>query len=155
MQIIPQEELEKQKTLNLTPMVDFLFLVLAIFAVLAITRTALYDSEVSLVKMTPGNIPGATSLSEPSSNYTIILTMNDAGKCKLITEINEFVFDSVASVKAELLKQEQMGIFPEEKEKIKVLLHIDRNAKWQSIAEVILAIKELGLQISPVYEPNP
>ncbi len=48
--IIPQEELQVRRGLNLAPMVDFLFLILATFAVMAVTRTALYDSDINLVK---------------------------------------------------------------------------------------------------------
>ena len=51
MDLIPDEELRPKSFLNLTPMVDFLFLVVAIFAILATTRTTLFDSEVSLAKV--------------------------------------------------------------------------------------------------------
>ena len=49
--MIPEEEFKEKKGINLAPMVDFLFLILAVFAVMAVTRTSLYDSEVDLVKM--------------------------------------------------------------------------------------------------------
>ena len=50
MTLIPDEELHSRHGLNFAPMVDFLFIVIAIFAVIAITRKALYDAHVTLVQ---------------------------------------------------------------------------------------------------------
>ena len=75
--MIPEEEIKKQKSLNLAPMVDFLFLILAVFAVLAVTRTALYDSEVNLVKMDTKTPP--PSLDGKQKGYTVLLSINEKG----------------------------------------------------------------------------
>lgn len=149
MHLIPEEEMGRQRALNLAPMVDFLFLIIAALAVLAITRTALYDSEVSLVKM---DLNSATAVSSYQSASTILLSINDQGKYKWVTESDEFVFDKVSAIKNELLRQQRDGLLS--KENTKVLLYIDQNAKWQAIATIILAVKELGFQISPVYSPE-
>jgi len=150
--VIPEEELRATRSLNLAPMVDFLFLILAVFAVLAITRTALYDCEVNLVKMDTKTPP--PSFLEPKPGYTILLSINDQGQYKWVTEFNEFLLDGVSAVKSELLRQEELGLLPADKEKTKVLLHIDKDASWESVAKVIFAIKETGYQISPVYSPE-
>ena len=150
--MIPEEELKAKKGINLAPMVDFLFLILAVFAVLAVTRTALYDSEVDLVKMDTAAPP--PSMAESKPGYTVLLSINEMGQYKWVTEFNEFLLDGVAAVKRELLKQEELGLLPEDKSKTKVLLHIDKDASWDSIAKVIFAIKETGYQISPVYCPE-
>lgn len=150
--MIPEEELKAQRILNLAPMVDFLFLILAVFAVLAVTRTALYDSEVNLVKMDTKAPPPSFLESQPG--YTILLSINDQGQYKWVTEFNEFILDGVSAIKAELLRQEQLGLLPADKEKTKVLLHIDKDANWESVAKVIFAVKETGYQISPVYCPE-
>lgn len=150
MHLIPEEEMGRQRVLNLAPMVDFLFLIIAALAVLAITRTALYDSEVSLVKMDVNS--STTAVSSYPAASTILLSINDQGKYKWVTESDEFIFDQVSAIKNELLRQQKDGLLS--KENTKVLLYIDQNAKWQSIATIILAVKELGFQISPVYSPE-
>lgn len=150
--MIPEEELRAQRTLNLAPMVDFLFLILAVFAILAVTRTVLYDSEVNLVKMNTKTPP--PTLFDGQPGYTVLLSVNEQGQYKWVTEFNEFLLDGVTAVKAELLRQEELGLLPADKEKTKVLLHIDKDANWESIAKIIFAIKETGYQISPVYCPE-
>lgn len=147
--LIPDEEIKARRGLNLAPMVDFLFLILAVFAVLAVTRTALYDAEVNLVKMDTKAPP--PSLAEPQTGCTILLSINEKGQYKWVTEFNEFLLDGVSSVKHELLKQQELGLLPQDKSKTKVLLHIDKNANWESIAKMIFTIRETGFQISPVY----
>lgn len=150
--MIPEEELSVRRGLNLTPMVDFLFLILAVFAVLSVSRTALYDSEVNLVKMDSHTPP--PSITESQSGCTILLSVNDHGQYKWVTEFNEFILETVESVKSELYRQEDLGHLPADKNKTKVLLHIDKDANWNSIARIIFAIKETGYQISPVYIPD-
>lgn len=150
--MIPEEELKRQKSVNLAPMVDFLFLILAVFAVLAVTRTALYDSEVNLVKMDTQAPPPSMSGSQPG--VTVLLSINHQGQYKWVTEFNEYLINNVEEIKKELYRQQDLGLLPQEKEKVKVLLHIDKEAQWDSVAKVIFAIKESGFQISPVYCPE-
>lgn len=153
MSIIPEEEIRSQRNVNLAPMVDFLFIILVMFALFAVTRTAIYDSEVDLVKTTSDKTPLVPdSEAEPSS--TILLSINQKGQYKWITEFNEFLIEDVNTIIEEIEKQQQLGFLPQEKEKIKVLLHIDENATWHSIAQVIFAVKDAGFPISPVYEPE-
>ena len=40
-----------------------------------------------------------------------------------------------------------------DKAKTEVLLHIDKQAPWESISQLIFAIKEMGFNAHPVYEP--
>lgn len=151
--MIPEDEMKMQRNLNLAPMVDFLFLIIAVFAILTVTRTALYDSEVNLVKGTAEKSPQITPAdSLPGS--TIMLSISEGGQYKWITEFNEFLIADVNTIIDEINKQQQLGLLPMNKEKIKVLLHIDKSAKWQSIAQVIFTVKDAGYIISPVYEPE-
>lgn len=151
--MIPDDEMKTQRTFNLAPMVDFLFLIIAVFAVLTVTRTVLYDSEVNLVKGSAETIPQISD-ADPISGSTIMLSINEDGQYKWITEFNEFLIEDVNTIIEEINKQQQLGLLPLEKEKIKVLLHIDKSAKWQSIAQVIFIVKDAGYIISPVYEPE-
>lgn len=150
--LIPEDELKVKRGLNLAPMVDFLFLILAVFAVMAVTRTALYDSEVDLVKMDTKTPP--PSMAEAQPGYTVLLSINDQGQYKWVTEFNEFLLEGAEAVKHELFRQEELGLLPKDKTRTKVLLHIDKDASWDSIAKIIFAVKETGYQISPVYSPE-
>lgn len=147
MALIPDEEINKQGHLNLAPMVDFLFLILAVFAVLAVTRAAIFDTEVNLVKLKTEKTPGAQSAA-----YVVNLSITEKGQYKWVTETNEFLMDGIESVQKQLFKEQESGALPRDKEKVKILLHIDRNARWEPIAKMIVGVRETGLNVHPVYE---
>lgn len=150
--MIPEEELRKHSGLNLAPMVDFLFLVIAIFAVLAVTRAALYDSEVSLVQVRPQD--KRSPLSGQNDFYTVNLSVTSEGRYKWLTEESEFIMDGIAAIQHELIRQQELGLLPKEKAKTKILLHIDQHAEWAKIADVIFGVRDAGFTIHPVYEPR-
>lgn len=152
MSLIPDEELKSPGSMNLAPMVDFLFLIIAVFATLAITRAALFDSEVSLVKLTPEN--ESSTLQPYNPHYIVNLSITEEGTYKWITEGSEFVMESLEAVRGELSKQQELGLLPKEKELTKVLLHIDKKAQWEPIAKAIFSVREAGFEIHPVYEPD-
>ena len=85
--------------------------------------------------------------------------MNEQGQYKWITEFNEYLIDGVKGIQGELKKQQDLGLLPKEKDKTKVLLHIDKNAKWEPISQVIFSVRKSGFEIHPVYdydeEPSP
>ncbi len=150
--LVPDDELKSQKSLNLAPMVDFLFLILAIFAVLAVTRTVLYDADIQAVKLeTPAGTP---SLSHAEPGYTVLLSINNKGQYKWVSEFNEFLLRDVQAITHELYKQQKLGLLPKDCSKVKVLLQIDKNAQWEPIAHAIFAVREAGFAISPVYSPE-
>ncbi len=151
MSLIPDEELRRHSSLNLAPMVDFLFVVLAVFVTLAVTRAALFDSEIDLVKVRSQEKQSA--LSAQNDFYTINLCVTDEGKYKWFTEVSELVMDGSQAIQQELKKQLELGLLPKDKEQTRVLLHIDKSAKWSSIADAIFAIRDAGYSIHPVYEP--
>jgi len=151
MSLIPEDEFKRSSTINLAPMVDFLFLVIAVFATMAITRAALYDNEVNLVKVAPEKEALSSGAEKP---YLVNVSITEDGKYKWLTEVSEFFMENPASIKKELLKQQQLGLLPEEASQTKVLLHIDKNARWEPIAQAIFTIREAGFHIHPVYEPQ-
>lgn len=151
MSLIPEEEFKRSNSINLAPMVDFLFVVIAVFATMAITRAVLYDNEVNLVKISPEKEALSAGTEKP---YLVNISITEDGKYKWLTEVSEFLMENPASIKKELFKQQQLGLIPEEASQTKVLLHIDRNAKWEPIAQAIFTIREAGFHIHPVYEPT-
>jgi biopolymer transport protein ExbD len=151
MDLIPDEELKPKGLMNLTPMVDFLFLVIAIFATLALTRTALFDSEVNLASVKEESL-----LSSPlaNSNYTVILGVTKEGSYKWLTEFNEYAMEGISPILNELANQTELGLLPQEAEKTKILLHVDKNAEWEPIVQLIYSLKKTGYTVHPVYEKN-
>jgi biopolymer transport protein ExbD len=148
MNLIPDEELKKQGQLNLAPMVDFLFVLIAVFAIVTVTRSALNDSEIHLVKTEKKGDQNRTS----SEEYIVDLTVTKDGSYRWLTEMHNYLINDPKAIRTELLKQKQNGLLPEDTGKTKVLLHIDQGASWNSIAKLILAVKEAGFQVNPVYE---
>ena len=154
MSYIPEDELKDRGGITMAPMIDFLFLMLAAFASLAVTRIALRDTEVTLVQAhTTPTAPTDKTHFENADYKVINLSVSGEGEYKWVTEVRDHKMPSVASIAEELLSQYQRGLLPEEKEKTLVFLKIDRQAKWESILTLMLSIKELGFDVHPVYEP--
>ena len=149
MELIPHDELKPSQNFNFAPMIDFLFLMLALFATLAISRAALYDAEVELVELKPEK--GAASL-RAKEIQQIHLSISASGGFKWLTEFQEYPMETVHAVQEELARQYQMGVLPQDKAKTEVLLHIDRKAPWEPIAQVIFGIREIGFSARPVYD---
>lgn len=150
MSLIPEEELKRSGTLNLAPMVDFLFLVVAVFATLAVTRATLYDGDIQLVKVQAAK--GDSSPTKHNEYYVVNLSINEDGQYKWITEFNEYMIGSVEAIQKELLQQQSIGLLPKECSQTKVLVHIDKEAQWKPIADLIFSVKQMGFEIHPVYD---
>jgi biopolymer transport protein ExbD len=149
--LIPHDELKPSHSFNFAPMIDFLFLMLALFATLAVSRAALYDSEVDLVQLKPEK--GASSL-RTKEIQQIHLKITESGSFQWLTEFHEYPMQTVQAIQEELTRQHNLGALAQEKGKTEVLLHIDRKAPWEPIAKVIFAIREVGFNARPVYDPD-
>ena len=151
MELIPHDEIRPEQNFNFAPMIDFLFLMLSLFATLAISRAALYDSEVSLVQLKPDSKQGAIRSRQEIQHINV--SVNAAGSYKWLTEFQEVPMKDVESVQQELLRQYQIGALSQDKSKTEVLLHIDRKASWETISKLIFAVRAAGFSAHPVYEP--
>ena len=135
--MIPDDELIPKSTISFAPMVDFLFIVIAIFAVIAISRKALFDSHLSLVEAT-----GNAKTTSHHADHTVNLSISPQGEYKLINAKESFIIDDIETIKQELNKHN----------KTHILLHIDKHAEWQPIAKLIHSMNEEGFHVYPVYE---
>lgn len=151
MSLIPEEELNRSMSMNLAPMVDFLFLIMAMFATMAITRSYLVDNDVNLVTVKPKK-EIVMPAHEPS--YLINISITQDGSYKWITDESETLIRTPQGIQSEFYKHQKIGTLPSNKDHTKVLLHIDKEAEWESIAQAIFAIKQSGFQIYPVYEAS-
>ena len=150
MELIPHDDLKIGQNFNFTPMIDFLFLMLSLFATLAISRAKLFDSEVSLVALPPTE--KSSSLQAPNIQQ-IDISISASGDYKWLTEYNEYPMVDIVAIQQELIRQYELGVLPQNKNQTEVRLHIDQKAPWKPIAEAIFAVRELGFKAHPVYEP--
>lgn len=152
MSFIPEEELKSKATLNLAPMIDFLFLMLMFFATLAVTRITTKDTNIELVEIKPEN---RSSLSAQNSDLKIVnITIDADGHYKWVTELHDYPMSSAEELQLELEKQYAKGILSEDKSKTQVLFKIDKKAQWEPILQALFAVRDAGYDVRPVYEPQ-
>lgn len=150
MTFIPDEELKERTGLTLAPMIDFLFLMLAVFASLAVSRIIMRDTEIELVR---SKIESPSPLADPRDYKLIHITISEEGAYKWVTEIRDYPMETPQDIAQELIQQYQRGLLPEDKLKTQVLLKIDRKTRWEPILQAILAIRDAGFEVRPIYEP--
>lgn len=153
MDLIPDDELKPKTTFNFAPMIDFLFLMLSLFATLAISRATLFDTDLNLVQLKPEN-DQQPIFQNQTEIHNINLSISDKGQYRWITEFQTYPMDNLEAVQKELNRQYDLGLFPKDKSKTEVLLHIDKDAAWDPIAKLLFAIREAGFNAYPVYEPK-
>lgn len=151
MELIPHDELKPSHSFNFAPMIDFLFLMLSLFATLAISRATLYDSDIELVSLKPESHAAPLRSGQIQQ---INLSITEQGRYKWLTEFQEYPIESIAALQEELSRQYQIGALPKDKAKTEILLHIDKKAPWEPIVNAIFAIRELGFRAHPVYEES-
>jgi biopolymer transport protein ExbD len=151
MELIPQEELKTGHNFNFAPMIDFLFLMLALFATLAVSRAALFDTEVKLAELVPEKT--GKQIHSKGELHPIHLSVTQEGKYKWLTEFQEYPMETPTAVQDELARQYQLGILPKDRKQTEVLLHIDKKAPWEPIAELLFAVRQVGFEARPIYEP--
>lgn len=148
--MIPEDQLRSQTKINLTSMIDFLFVMLCVFATLAVTRATLFDTHVSLVELNKG----ATSNQViPAASCQINISIAENGSYKWITEVQDYAMPSIKEIQQELLHEHHLGLIPKEKSQTQIYLHIDRKASWEKIAQLLFAIREVGFDAHPIYLP--
>jgi biopolymer transport protein ExbD len=148
MDLLPADDLKPKATFNFAPMIDFLFLMLSLFATLAVTKATLLDTELELVKLKPEGKEKSLN----SKVHHVNLSVSQEGKYKWISEFQSYPMESLESVQSELSRQYELGIFPKDKSKTEILLHIDRSAPWEPIAKLLFSIREIGFNAYPIYE---
>ncbi len=149
MSLIPEDALKKEAFLPFAPMVDFLFLMMALFATLALSRSSLFDTHIELTQLKPDKKPFYSS----SKMKQIHLGIDEKGGYRWVTEFQSHPMKDIFSVQQEITKQYNLGLIPENKEELEVFIHIDKKAHWDSIAQLIFGVKELGFKAYPLYAP--
>lgn len=151
MSLIPEENLKKESPINLAPMIDFLFLMLAFFAILAMTRSSLLDTKLSLAQLKSEK--NSSSFYGNDDFYQINLTVASDGSVNWITDMKDYQITSNDELEKEIHNQYHLGIIPKDKTKTKFLLHIDKEAPWEPIAKLIFSVRQSGFEAYPLYQP--
>jgi biopolymer transport protein ExbD len=151
MSFIPEVNFKSKESVNLAPIIDFLFLMLMFFATLAISRVTTKDTDIELVEV--ASQTSAVMGMIESDHKIISININDKGEYKWVTEIRDYQMANSDDIVKELLLQHQKGLLPEEKSKTKVMLKIDKQATWDPILKAIIGIREAGFEARPVYLP--
>jgi biopolymer transport protein ExbD len=149
-ELIPRDDIQKAQGFNFAPMIDFLFLMLALFATLSISKSTLYDANISLASSNPNE--STSPLQASKETEQVHISINAQGQYKWLTEFDEYPMNSAIDVQNELLRQYEIGVLPKTKEKTEVLFHIDKNAPWESIVGLLVSIRELGFTAYPLYQ---
>ncbi len=152
MSFIPEEDLKSRTSLNLAPMIDFLFLMLMFFATLAVTRATTKDTDLELVEIKPES--HAANKAADADMQIINISILADGKYKWVTELRDYPMETAEELGQELQKQYEKGLLPEDKSQTQVLLKIDKQAMWEPILKAIFAIREAGYEVRPVYQPD-
>jgi biopolymer transport protein ExbD len=149
MELLPEEELKPKASTHFAPMIDFLFLMLALFATLALSRSSLFDGSIELSKASKGS-----QTSTPINHARVNLSVNQKGHYFWVSEFSSHEMKDIKAIIAELSTQYENGLLPENKQETEIFLHIDKNAPWDPIAQLILSLKEYGFNAKPLYEMN-
>ena len=152
MSFIPEDQMKPKLGLNLAPMIDFVFLMLAFFASLTITKITLKDTGISLVKV--GATQELSKEKQDDIEKVISISISKDGSYKWITEYHELLIKDAEQIGLELARQYELGALPQEKAKTQVLLQIDEQAKWAPISQVIFSIRDQGFEVHPIYQPD-
>ena len=151
MNLMPEEDLTQRASVNLAPMVDFLFLILAVFAVLSITTSKVFMEEIDLAQSEDVDESSLASFEmEP-----LHLFVNKEGEYLLQQEDALLKFHKCQHLAHELHEQQASGQLPEDTSKVNILLHIDRQAEWEFVMQLLLGLQNAGFNVQTVYQQAP
>lgn len=147
MNLLPEEEQNPTGTFQFAPMMDFLFLMMAIFAILAISRSNIFDTKIALYQRKES---AQTANQEKIANISIVVRAS--GDYAWIAELSEYPLENTKKVQEEIIRRYELGLLPKNKEATKIFLHIDEKANWSNIADILFAVQEIGFSAFPVYK---
>ena len=119
MDLIPHDELKPTSGINYAPMIDFLFLMLALFATLAISKASLYDAEIHLAEIKSPSPTDTMQNKKEIQQINISILAN--GQFKWLTEFQEYPMIRVEEIQEELARQYQIGALAQDKSQTEIL----------------------------------
>lgn len=153
MSFLPEEAVKGKGSFAMAPMVDFLFLMLLFFATLAITRDSTQSTSIELVEIKP-ETASTTAVTGNTALKVIQIAIDSDGIYKWTFDSHLYDLKTPQELALELQRQYERGYLPQDKAQTQLLLTIDKNARWEAILPAILAIREAGFDVYPVYQPG-
>lgn len=150
MSFIPLDELKSRDGVTMAPMIDFLFLMLAMFASFAVSRIVLGETEIELVQAA-----GELSPTISDREAVVHLSISATGNYEWITDLKDHQMASPQAILDELHAQEARGILPKDSSQTKILIKIDKATQWDPILHLLVAIQGAGFTAYPIYDPTP
>lgn len=150
MSYISESDTRPRLSMNLAPMIDFLFLMLVFFASLAVSRVTTRDTEIQLVQVTEQ----ASSSEIQAPQALVHIAINANNEYKWVTELRDYPLTKPDEISAELESQHAQGLLPQDKTQTQVLLRIDTKASWDSVLNALFAVRKAGFSARPLYEPK-
>ena len=149
MSFVPLEEIKDKNTIPLAPMLDFLFILLAFFVSLSVTRTSTQEAYLELAKA-----KGESSTIGRKEEKVIQIAVLENGEYRWLTQLRDHPIITAHEIAQELEREYTKGLLPEDKKKTIILLKIDKKAKWEPILQAMLAIRGCGFEAKPLYVPE-
>jgi len=152
MSFVPEDELKDKSGINFAPMIDFLFLMLAFFACMSVSRITIRDTGIDLVEIK--SEPNAILTQVATDTNVIRINIDADNTYTWVSDLRDYVMINADAIHEELSHQYDKGLLGENKNSTKVLLKIDKEANWEPILKAVFAIRDAGFEARPVYEPE-
>ena len=133
------DEAELNTTINTTPLVDVMLVMLIIFLI----------TVPVIVKVVPVHLPNARNIATQTKPDNIVIAVDK----------DENIYWNNAPIEASQLKdrfvQELRRLGPRDQAKLEVHIRCDKDARFQAIGKVVLACQEAGiLKVAFLLEPH-
>lgn len=151
MNLMPEEELTQRASVNLAPMVDFLFLILAVFAVLSITSSKVFLEDIDLAQ-SEDTLDSSIAQFEPQQLH---LFVNKDGQYLLQEDHSTLKFEKCKQVATTLQDRQIAGYLPKDTSQVSILLHIDKQAEWEHVMQLLVSLQNAGFTVQTVYQQAP
>lgn len=153
MSFVPENEIKTVRGHSLAAFLSLLLILLLLIACLGMERLPLSSSPIRLVQITPERLPA--SRREPLETKIIPIAVSALGTYQWITEVHDYDMANPEAIVHELRKQYDKGLLPEDKSKTVILLKVDRQAPWEAVLKLMVAVQGEGFDLRPLYEATP
>lgn len=140
--------LKQERPLNLAPCIDFLFILLVIFATAAISREVIRSHQVELAQ-----VEGSSSSKQSPNHQALIISINSAGNYIWNGQLKDYPMPTIQAVVRELKVRKKSSALKNQLPP--VYLRIDAIAPWEKIATLLTAIEQEGFEAYPLLEEKP
>jgi biopolymer transport protein ExbD len=155
MSFLPDEAFKSQGRFSMAPMVDFLFLMLLFFVTLAVARDHTHATHIELVEVDSKASSSVAAAETDSAPLKVIhIAIAESGSYQWQFNSHLYELSTPAELQHELLQQYEKGHLPADKSQTQLLLSIDQKARWEAILPAMMAIRDAGFDVYPVYQPG-